>query len=310
MLECGGIAHAVLMTQPEPPPETSPASASGTADPNDDSRGQLHAWVDRVWDNSPPLHAGGDGARSVPVLYLARAVHVRGARFAPAALSLGRGFGKTRWGLKSPADQYVCVPMVCSRSAPRPATRALAWLATISTCCHVVHGEAADDKYLRAQAPPPSPSTCEAWCPRRTCCSFCDDPACKGCGAVKECGMAAAPSSGKAPNEPKAKPHVAPGFQSGPDGFLYANGKRFHVKGINWWGSETVNAVPGGLQRRTMDELLDFIAEQGFNAIRLLLNHHSVLVNGKVNQGGKHHNWTDPYPEGWPHIPCPHHRCI
>ena len=110
--------------------------------------------------------------------------------------------------------------------------------------------------------------------------------------------MTAAPSSGKAPNEPKAKPHVAPGFQSGPDGFLYANGKRFHVKGINWWGSETVNAVPGGLQRRTMDELLDFIAEQGFNAIRLLLNHHSVLVNGKVNQGGKHHNWTDPYPEG------------
>ena len=108
--------------------------------------------------------------------------------------------------------------------------------------------------------------------------------------------MTAAPSSGKAPNEPKAKPHVAPGFQSGPDGFLYANGKRFHVKGINWWGSETVNAVPGGLQRRTMDELLDFIAEQGFNAIRLLLNHHSVLVNGKVNQGGKHHNSTDPSP--------------
>lgn len=54
-----------------------------------------------------------------------------------------------------------------------------------------------------------------------------------------------------------------------------------------WWGSETANAVPGGLQHRTMDELLDFIAEQGFNTVRLLLNHHSVLVNGKVNHGGK-----------------------
>ncbi len=111
-LEClsGGIAHAVLMTQPEPPPETSPASASGTADPNDDSRGQLHAWVDRVWDNRPPLHAGGDGARSVPVLYLARAVHVRGARFAPAALSLSDGDSAKQGGdsTRQRTNMYVC----------------------------------------------------------------------------------------------------------------------------------------------------------------------------------------------------------
>ena len=149
-----------------------------------------------------------------------------------------------------------------------------------------------ENMYLRAQAPPPSPSTCEAWCPRKTCCSFCDDPACKGCGAVKKCGMTApASSSGPASSKRKPDPHAAPGFQSGPDGFLYANGKRFHIKGINWWGSETANAVPGGLQRRTMDDLLDFISDQGFNAVRLLLNHHAVLVNSKVNQGAI---WTAP----------------
>ena len=159
-----------------------------------------------------------------------------------------------------------------------------------------------EDVYLRAQAPPPSPSVCESWCPRKICCSFCDDPACNGCGAVKECGMEA-PASSMAPeakSSGRSEPGAAPGFQSGPDGFLYANGKRFQLKGINWWGSETANAVPGGLQHRTMDELLDFIAEQGFNAVRLLLNHHSVLVNGKVNQGGKlnhtsgSHLWLTP----------------
>ena len=144
-----------------------------------------------------------------------------------------------------------------------------------------------DAVFLQAQAPPPSPVTCEAWCPRATCCSFCDDPACSGCGAVRDCGVqaSATPQASAPESAGRSDPSAAPGFQSGPDGFLYANGRRFYIKGVNWWGSETANTVPGGLHRRTMDELLDFIAEQGFNAIRLLLNHHSVLVNGKVNQG-------------------------
>ena len=166
------------------------------------------------------------------------------------------------------------------------AMRAVALAAVLG----LLHREAvADNVYLRAQAPPPSPSVCEAWCPRKTCCSFCDDPACKGCGAVKQCGMQAPAATSSTTTATKfsgrSDPAVAPGFQSGPDGFLHANGKRFHVKGINWWGSETANAVPGGLTHRTMDELLDFVSEQGFNAVRLLLNHHSVLVNGKINQG-------------------------
>ena len=162
-------------------------------------------------------------------------------------------------------------------------------VAALAAVLGLLHREAvAENAYLLAQAPPPSPSVCEAWCPRKTCCSFCDDPACKGCGAVKQCGMQAPASTSStttAKSSGRSDPGVAPGFQSGPDGFLHANGKRFHLKGINWWGSETANAVPGGLMHRTMDELLDFVSEQGFNAVRLLLNHHSVLVNGKVNQG-------------------------
>ena len=78
---------------------------------------------------------------------------------------------------------------------------------------------------------------------------------------------------------------MAPGFQS-MDGKLYANGQPFHVKGINWFGSETEMTVPGGLRERRMGELLDFVRDSGFNALRILVNHHFVLVNRQLNAGG------------------------
>ena len=70
------------------------------------------------------------------------------------------------------------------------------------------------------------------------------------------------------------------------DGKLYANGQPFHVKGINWFGSETEMTVPGGLRERRMGELLDFVRDSGFNALRILVNHHFVLVNRQLNAGG------------------------
>ena len=36
---------------------------------------------------------------------------------------------------------------------------------------------------------------------------------------------------------------------------------------------------------RGMDELFDFLAEQGFNAMRTLVCHHGVLINGKLAAG-------------------------
>ena len=78
---------------------------------------------------------------------------------------------------------------------------------------------------------------------------------------------------------------MAPGFQS-MDGKLYANGAPFSVKGINWFGSETEMTVPGGLRERRMGELLDFVRDSGFNALRILVNHHFVLVNRQLNAGG------------------------
>ena len=61
-----------------------------------------------------------------------------------------------------------------------------------------------------------------------------------------------------------------------------ANGKPFLIKGVNWWGTEGPTRVFGGLKQRSMDGLLDFIVEQGFNAIRILVSHHAVMINGKI----------------------------
>ena len=44
------------------------------------------------------------------------------------------------------------------------------------------------------------------------------------------------------------------------DGKIYANGEAFDIKGINWWGSESRNGPPAGLnkhsERGTADELV------------------------------------------------------
>lgn len=163
--------------------------------------------------------------------------------------------------------------------------------------CLTLPFAAGDLSYQGAQAPPPAPSNCEGWCPKWSCCKLCDDPACSGCGAVRQCaGGATSPVaasatslSGLAQAQPmpaatsSAAPIMtAPGFQTGFDGRLMANGKPFLIKGVNWWGTEGPTRVFGGLKQRSMDGLLDFIVEQGFNAIRILVSHHAVMINGKI----------------------------
>ena len=74
---------------------------------------------------------------------------------------------------------------------------------------------------------------------------------------------------------------MAPGFQS-MDGKLYANGQPFHVKGINWYGSEHRTGAPAGLHKHSIDYYMDWLASKGFNAIRLLFNHESVVTNPPI----------------------------
>ena len=179
---------------------------------------------------------------------------------------------------------------------------------------------AAANVFSGGQAPPPSPKARAGWCPTWTCCKTCDTPECKDCGATRSCQGEAAPTAAapsaaaptaataiasavaratllppllsslpsshtRARTPQEAEPEVAPGFQS-MDGKLYANGQPFSVKGINWFGSETEMTVPGGLRERRMGELLDFVRDSGFNALRIHVNHHFVLVNRQLNAGG------------------------
>ena len=66
------------------------------------------------------------------------------------------------------------------------------------------------------------------------------------------------------------------------DGALLANGKPFRLKGVTWWGAESAHALPGGLERRSLDELLGMLARYGFNAIKLPFLHQHVLFDEDV----------------------------
>ena len=65
----------------------------------------------------------------------------------------------------------------------------------------------------------------------------------------------------------------------GRHGKLWGNGQEFHVKGVNWYGSEARTGAPGGLNKHSVDWYMEQIAQRGFNAVRLLFNHQSVLSN-------------------------------
>lgn len=66
------------------------------------------------------------------------------------------------------------------------------------------------------------------------------------------------------------------------NGDLHANGDKksvdspkvditFKLKGVNWWGFENAGYMIGGLQKRTIDEILDFLVDHDFNGIRIPL---------------------------------------
>jgi endoglucanase len=60
-----------------------------------------------------------------------------------------------------------------------------------------------------------------------------------------------------------------------------ADGRVVHISGVNWFGLETSTFAPHGLWARSLDSMLDQIAQTGFNTIRLpysdqLLDPHST----------------------------------
>ena len=51
------------------------------------------------------------------------------------------------------------------------------------------------------------------------------------------------------------------------------------AQGIVWWGAESARAVPGGLEHRSLEDLLAQLSHYGFNAIKLPFLHQHVLFD-------------------------------
>ena len=66
------------------------------------------------------------------------------------------------------------------------------------------------------------------------------------------------------------------------DGSLRANGHPFQLKGVVWWGAESALGLPGGLERRSVDELLGLVQHYGFNAIKIPFLHQHVLFDEPI----------------------------
>jgi hypothetical protein len=56
------------------------------------------------------------------------------------------------------------------------------------------------------------------------------------------------------------------------NGQLMANGRPFHLKGTNWFGYETAQRMPFGLDEHDMDFYFRFLADHKFNALRVPLS--------------------------------------
>eukprot|EP00966_Prymnesium_polylepis_P010407 240119-Prymnesium_polylepis.1 len=66
-------------------------------------------------------------------------------------------------------------------------------------------------------------------------------------------------------------------------GHILANGAPFDLKGVNWFGMEDSHGSLGGIGHRPLDDIIDWLAANNFNAIRLPLSVANVL-NGETLQ--------------------------
>eukprot|EP00965_Chrysotila_dentata_P236676 6201457-Pleurochrysis_carterae.AAC.1 len=136
---------------------------------------------------------------------------------------------------------------------------------------------------------------CEAWCNAYTCTGApCHD--CCACGGPCISPPPPAPAKSPRPSAPpfNAARDLPPGaldFRAR-DGFLWANDERFHVKGVNWFGSEGRAGPPLGLDKHTIDWYMQFMRDNSFNAIRrdgpLLTSDHYVVLTASIYHSPLH----------------------
>ena len=131
---------------------------------------------------------------------------------------------------------------------------------------------------LLLQLPSCKSRSCDVWCNSYTChmgpCNDCTEET--GCAAKP-------PPPPRLPPRPSMPPFdydkISPGaiHFEGRGGLLYGNDQQFHIKGVNWFGSENRAGPPLGLDKHPISWYMQWLKDNKFNAIRLLFNHQMIL---------------------------------
>jgi len=66
---------------------------------------------------------------------------------------------------------------------------------------------------------------------------------------------------------------------SSQNGQILANGRPFYIKGVNWYGLEGTEYALGGLDVSTVDQILEIVSVNGFNAVRIPVSVKSIFYN-------------------------------
>mmetsp|Transcript_18904 Transcript_18904/g.31005 ORF Transcript_18904/g.31005 Transcript_18904/m.31005 type:complete len:1033 (+) Transcript_18904:264-3362(+) len=86
-------------------------------------------------------------------------------------------------------------------------------------------------------------------------------------------------SSAAPPASPKAK-YLS--FSSR-DGGVYIDKRRFYIKGVNWHGAETDIRFVKGLNAAKLDDIINFLVSNKFNAIRIPLSMQNIFENAAIS---------------------------
>lgn len=91
---------------------------------------------------------------------------------------------------------------------------------------------------------------------------------CSACVLFLGCKTATSASQALQADTPAVESHL----WTSEKGNVLLNGQVFHVKGANWFGLETGGANLLGLQRMALTDMLDWLAKEDFNALRIPLS--------------------------------------
>jgi endoglucanase len=110
------------------------------------------------------------------------------------------------------------------------------------------------------------------------------------CAARCSTDQAGAPAAPEEPPAPLGEPHVPPAgythaFPLRTDGrfIVDANGYRFKIAGVNWYGAEGPDFVVGGLDRQPLAAIAASIRSMGFNTVRLPWSNALLATNPRVD---------------------------